>query len=322
MPTYRQRAEKLRLSHPPRSASLWSSKAQRSDHLDSMRQPRYRRAGCALFLRACRCCTASRRSGWGCHQSMPSRTQRHLRARPPGPRRIQVHRCLSSQPPMPPRARASRAFAAPSCAAVRSQRHRSAIIALPVAYGGYCGSRRSLAPSFSPSLWLRLAAHLCAELLAQPALRLIARCPSGAISRRCEGCCGTRRRVANDYPAQPRTTPRPGAPPPASAAAGHRRRHVSIAPPARSAPAELLQLRGCPVTPAAGGSRSGCLIPPAPLRVWPCTCEAPRPRVQREPLSPRRPAVRCACAAAASAARAVSVHPVGGLATSVSPSPL
>jgi hypothetical protein len=44
---------------------------------------------------------------------------------PPGPRRIQVRCRLSSQPPMPPRARASRApQAASDCAAVRSQRHR------------------------------------------------------------------------------------------------------------------------------------------------------------------------------------------------------
>jgi len=104
--------------------------------------------------------------------------------------------------------------------------------------------------------------------------------------------------------------------------ASHRRRHASIAPPARSAPAELLKLQAALSRPLPGGSRSGCFIPPALLRVWPCTRVAPRSWVQREPLPPCCPAVRCACAAAASAARAVSVHPVAGLATSLSPSPL
>ena len=136
MPTHGQRAEKLRLSHPPRSASLWSSKAAWSRALDLLAlllllDVRLASACTCLFLSvpvdsvqtsrylsayACRrtcSCTASRWSGWGCHQSVPSRTQRCLRVRPPGPRRIQVRCHLSSQPPMPPRARASRALNAP-----------------------------------------------------------------------------------------------------------------------------------------------------------------------------------------------------------------
>jgi hypothetical protein len=59
--------------------------------------------------------------------------------------------------------------------------------------------------------------------------------------------------------------------------------------------------------PLPGGSRSGCFVPPAPLRVWPCMCVSLRSWIQREPLPPRRPAIRCACAAAASAVRAISV---------------
>jgi len=71
--------------------------------------------------------------------------------------------------------------------------------------------------------------------------------------------------------------------------------------------------------PLPGGSRSGCFVPPAPPRVWPCMCVAPRSWVQREPLPPRRPAIRCACAAAASSARALS--PWSTASARVEPSP-
>ena len=160
-------------------------------------------------------------------------------AHPPGPRRIQVRCRLSSQPPMPPRARASRApKTAPGCAAARSSApplsdHRSSRVV--------AGDTAELACQRMGGC---ISHANAAAISAQPALRLTARCPS-AFSRRCEGYCGTRRRRCGDYPAQPGTTPRPGAPPPASAAAGHRRCHASIAPRARSAPAEHLVLADC-----------------------------------------------------------------------------
>ncbi len=191
---------------------------------------------------------ASRWSGWGCHQSVPSRTQRHLRVRPPRPRRIQVRCRLSSQPPMLPRARASRALHAPRlrCGALSApplSDHRSSRGTGDTAARGTslcrasrpvfgCGSRRDSAPSFSPSLRC-----VSSRALRQPSTS----CIQAALSR-----------------------------------------------------------------PLPGGSRSGCFVPPAPLRVWPCMCVAPRSWVQREPLPPRRPAIRCACAAAASSARALS----------------
>jgi hypothetical protein len=162
MPTHGQRAEKLRLSHPPRSASLWSSKAAWSRALDLLAlllllDVRLAATCTCLFLSvpvdgvqtsrylsayACRrtcSCTASRRSGWGCHQSVPPRTQRCLRVRPPGPRRIWVRCHLSSQHrcrhvPAPAEHSMLQGCAAPAerstlqgCAAVRTLRHRRSI---------------------------------------------------------------------------------------------------------------------------------------------------------------------------------------------------
>jgi len=130
------------------------------------------------------CCTASRWSGWGCHQSVSSRTQRHLRARPPGPRRTQVHRCLSSQPPMLPRARASRAPHAP--------RLRCASRAL------YAPRLRRGAHTAPPPIHPPVQVHRC--LSSQPPTL-----PRRSFPRRREGCCGTRQlsTAQSGYPAQP-----------------------------------------------------------------------------------------------------------------------
>jgi len=129
------------------------------------------------------------------------------RAIPPEPRRIQVHCCLSSQPPMPPRARASRALDAPRlrCAsrALHAPRLRHGVhtapppIHPPVQVYRYLSSRPPTLPrrSFpllvrgvlrnSPSLYGQLsspallrnspAEHGSKRLSCPAALRLIAR---------------------------------------------------------------------------------------------------------------------------------------------------
>ena len=159
---------------------------------------------------------------------------------------------------MPPRARASRApETAPGCAAARSSApplsdHRSSRVV--------AGDTAELACQRMGGC---ISHANAAAISAQPALRLTARCPS-AFSRRCEGYCGTRRRRCGDYPAQPGTTPRPGAPPPASAATGHRRCHAS---------SRLMRALRQPST--------WCL--PTALR---CACSAPPRRMQQRASAP------------------------------------
>jgi hypothetical protein len=145
-------------------------------------------------LQALRCCTASRQSGWGCHQSVPLRPQCHLRTRPPGPLML---RCATTvrmdlHQTVPSHARRHhhailQGHAASRCAATSAASHRCRCVPAPAeraratprlrcgalsapplsdsslfpCFGGCCGSRRISAPSFSPSLRcvLSRAAH-------------------------------------------------------------------------------------------------------------------------------------------------------------------
>jgi len=118
----------------------------------------------------------------------------------------------------------------------------------------------------------------------------------------CEGCCGTRRRCTDSYPAQPCCGTRQLS----TARSGYPAQLRCVSSRALRQPSTSC-IQAALSRPLPGGSRSGCFVPPAPLRVWPCMCVSLRSWIQREPLPPRRPAIRCACAAAASAVRAISV---------------
>ena len=161
----------------------------------------FRRSGRVLrvlFTRAFRCCTASRWSGWGCHQSVPSRTQCHLRARPPGPRGIQVRRRTRL---------ATNAVVRPAIL----------VVALPTSLRGILRN----SPAEHGSKRLSLPSLRCVSSRALPSL---------AISRRCEGYCGTHRRTANDYlsPASESRRVQVHRRQNHQLQAGHRRRHVSM----------------------------------------------------------------------------------------------